>query len=295
MGKNSKKNRSQKKTDKRSATPFSDALRVGDGFVLADLDTRATPEFAGDKQAGREALASADEEMDHLQEQLYAHGRTGGQERILLVIQGLDTAGKGGIMRHVVGSVDPQGIEITAFKSPTKEELAHPFLWRVRRALPGAGMIGVFDRSHYEDVLIVRVDELVPKATWSRRYGTINKFEQELADDDVTVIKVMLHISKDEQAERLGERLDNPEKYWKYNPGDIDTRERWDDYMEAYQAIMDKTSTESAPWFVVPADRKWYARLAVQRILLEHLRALNLEWPPADFDIEQEKARLAAS
>src|SRR5690606_25476193 len=259
------------------------------------LDTRATPEFDGDKLAGREALASADEEMDHLQEQLYAHGRTGGQERILLVIQGLDTAGKGGIMRHVVGSVDPQGIEITAFKSPTKEELAHPFLWRVRKALPGAGMIGVFDRSHYEDVLIVRVDELVPRATWSRRYGTINKFEQELADDNVTVIKVMVHIAKDEQAERLGERLDNPEKYWKYNPGDIDTRERWDDYMEAYQAIMDKTSTEAAPWFVVPADRKWYARLAVQQILLEHLRALDLEWPPADFDIEHEKARLAAS
>ena len=286
---------SKKKSKKTSATPFSDALRVGQGFVLDDVDTRDTPAFDGDKKAGQEALSAADDEMDDLQERLYAHGTSGGREKVLLLIQGLDTAGKGGIMRHVVGAVDPQGTQITAFKAPTKEELEHPFLWRIRKALPSAGMIGVFDRSHYEDVLIVRVEELVPKATWSRRYSTINDFEQELVDDDTTLIKVMLDISKDEQEERLAERLDNPEKYWKYNPGDIDARERWDDYMEAYQAIMDKTSTDAAPWFVVPADRKWYARLAVQQLLLEHLRALDLKWPEADFDIEEEKARLAAS
>ncbi|WP_256842572.1 polyphosphate kinase 2 family protein [Ornithinimicrobium cryptoxanthini] len=290
-----KKSKKSKKSKKTSATPFSDALRVGQGFVLDDVDTRDTPAFDGDKKDGQEALRAADDEMDDLQEQLYAHGTSGGTEKILLLIQGLDTAGKGGIMRHVVGAVDPQGTQITAFKAPTKEELEHPFLWRIRKALPGAGMIGVFDRSHYEDVLIVRVEELVPKATWSRRYSTINDFEQELVADDTTLIKVMLHISKDEQEERLAERLDNPEKYWKYNPGDIDTRERWDDYMEAYQAIMDKTSTDAAPWHVVPADRKWYARLAVQQLLLEHLRALDLQWPEADFDIDAEKARLAAS
>lgn len=286
---------SKKKSKKTSATPFSDALRVGKGFVLSDVDTRETPAFDGDKKDGQEALLAADDEMDNLQEQLYAHGRSGGAEKILLLIQGLDTAGKGGIMRHVVGAVDPQGTEITAFKAPTKEELEHPFLWRIRKALPEAGMIGVFDRSHYEDVLIVRVEELVSKATWSRRYSTINDFEQELVADDTTLIKVMLHISKDEQGERLAERLDNPEKYWKYNPGDIDARERWDDYMQAYQSIMDKTSTDAAPWHVVPADRKWYARLAVQQLLLERLRALDLKWPEADFDIDKEKARLAES
>lgn len=287
MGKKSKK-----KT-KKTGTPFSDALRVGEGFQLADVDPRSTPAFDGKKADGQEALIEADDEMDDLQERLYANGVSGGNQRVLLLIQGLDTAGKGGIMRHVVGAVDPQGTEITAFKSPTKEELDHPFLWRIRKALPGPGMIGVFDRSHYEDVLIVRVDELVEPAVWGRRYSTINDFEQGLVEDDTTVIKVMLHISHQEQGERLAERLDRPDKYWKYNPGDVDTREKWDDYMQAYQAIMDKTSTEAAPWYVVPADRKWYARLAVQQLLLEHLRALNLGWPPADFDVAKEQKRLA--
>src|SRR5690606_8551987 len=155
---------------------------------------------------------------DELQEQLYAMGTAGSRKRLLLVIQGMDTSGKGGIMRHVVGSVDPQGVEITAFKKPTAEELAHPFLWRIRNALPGPGKIGVFDRSHYEDVLVVRVHDLVPRSQWSRRYTTINNFEQELVEDGVTVIKVMLHISKEEQGSRLRERLDRPDKYWKYNP-----------------------------------------------------------------------------
>ncbi|QDO88557.1 polyphosphate kinase 2 family protein [Ornithinimicrobium ciconiae] len=285
---------SKKKSKKKaSTTPFTDALRVGEGFQLSDVDSRSTPAFDGDKDAGKEALAAADAEMDDLQERLYADGSAGGTEKLLLVIQGLDTSGKGGIMRHVVGAVDPQGTEITAFKAPTKEELSHPFLWRIRKALPGPGMIGVFDRSHYEDVLIVRVHNLVEPAVWGRRYSTINDFEQSLVDDDTTVIKVMLHLSHEEQGERLAERLDNPEKYWKYNPGDVDERLHWDDYMEAYQAIMDKTSTEAAPWFVVPADRKWYARLAVQQLLLEQLRALDLQWPEADFDIKKEQKRLA--
>lgn len=283
----------KKKSKKSAGTPFSDALRVGEEFLLSDVDPRATPAFDGDKKDGEDALADADEEIDDLQERLYANGQSGGTQKVLLLIQGLDTAGKGGIMRHVVGAVDPQGTEITAFKSPTKEELEHPFLWRIRKALPEAGMIGVFDRSHYEDVLIVRVEELVEPAVWARRYSTINDFEQSLVEDDTTVIKVMLHISHEEQGERLAERLERPDKFWKYNPGDIDTREKWDDYMEAYQAVMDKTSTEHAPWFVVPADRKWYARLAVQQLLREHLVALGLEWPAADFDVEKEQKRLA--
>ena len=277
-----------------STTPFSDALRVSEGLLLADVDPRSTPAFSGDKVAGKEALTGADEELDDLQERLYAESKAGGTKRVLLVIQGMDTSGKGGIMRHVVGSVDPQGVELTAFKAPTAEERRHPFLWRIRRALPAAGKIGVFDRSHYEDVLVVRVHDLVPPAQWRRRYATINDFEAALVGDDVTLIKVMLHVSREEQKARLQERLDRPDKHWKYNPGDLDEREHWDAYQAAYQAIMDRCSPPHAPWFVVPADRKWYARLAVQQLLLEHLRALDLQWPAADFDVEAEKARLAS-
>ena len=276
-----------------AATSFTDALKVTEGFVLADLDPRATPGYDGDKVSAAADLAAADDELDELQERLYAMSKEGGQQRVLLVIQGMDTSGKGGIMRHVVGSVDPQGVQITSFKAPTAEERRHPFLWRIRKALPSAGMIGVFDRSHYEDVLIVRVHDLVPPSQWKRRYATINSFEKGLVEDGTTIIKVMLHISADEQKARLGERLERPDKHWKYNPGDLDERAHWDDYQEAYQALLDRCSPEHAPWFVVPADRKWYARLAVQQLLLEHLRGMDLSWPEADFDVEAEKARLA--
>ncbi|WP_298746798.1 PPK2 family polyphosphate kinase [uncultured Serinicoccus sp.] len=278
-----------------TAATFGKALRVGEGFTLADVDPRSTPAFTGDKQAGKDALVAADAELDTLQEQLFAQSRAGGRRRVLLVVQGMDTSGKGGIMRHVVGSVDPQGVEHTAFKAPSAEEKKHPFLWRIRRALPGPGMIGVFDRSHYEDVLVVRVHDLVPPAQWKRRYATINRFEETLADDDVTIVKVMLHISPQEQKARLGERLERPDKHWKFNPRDLDEREHWADYQEAYQVLLERCSTERAPWFVVPADRKWYARLAVQQLLLEHLRGLDLTWPAADFDVEEQQARLAAS
>ncbi|WP_299519011.1 PPK2 family polyphosphate kinase [uncultured Serinicoccus sp.] len=278
-----------------TAVTFGEALRVGEGFTLADVDPRSTPAFTGDKQAGKDALVAADAELDTLQEQLFAQSRAGGRRRVLLVVQGMDTSGKGGIMRHVVGSVDPQGVEHTAFKAPSAEEKKHPFLWRIRRALPGPGMIGVFDRSHYEDVLVVRVHDLVPPAQWKRRYATINRFEETLADDDVTIVKVMLHISPQEQKARLGERLERPDKHWKFNPRDLDEREHWADYQEAYQVLLERCSTERAPWFVVPADRKWYARLAVQQLLLEHLRGLDLTWPAADFDVEEQQARLAAS
>ncbi|WP_134773197.1 PPK2 family polyphosphate kinase [Ornithinimicrobium flavum] len=282
-----------KKKTTTSATPFIDALRVGEGFVLADADTRSTPAFTGDKVQGKEALVAADDELDTLQEQLFAMSRTGDtRRRLLLVIQGMDTSGKGGIMRHVVGSVDPQGVSITAFKKPTAEERKHPFLWRIRKALPEPGIIGVFDRSHYEDVLVVRVHDLVPPQQWARRYSTINDFEKDLVDDEVTVIKVMMHISPQEQKERLAERLARPDKHWKFNPGDLDERQHWAAYQEAYQVALDRCSPAHAPWFVVPADRKWYARLAVQQLLLEHLRALDLTWPTADFDVAEQTARL---
>lgn len=214
---------------------------------------------------------------------------------MLLVLQGLDTAGKGGIVRHVVGLVDPQGVSIRSFGVPTEEERAHDFLWRIRRALPQPGRIGVFDRSHYEDVLVARVDELVPPDVWESRYDLINDFEAELVAAGTVVVKVALMVSYEEQGERLAERLERPDKHWKYNPGDIDTRLRWDDYQEAYQAVFDRTSTPHAPWHVIPADDKRYARLAVSQLLVEALESLDLDWPQADFDVAAEKERLEAT
>ncbi|MFQ6170664.1 polyphosphate kinase 2 family protein [Oryzobacter sp. R7] len=274
---------------------WSEVLRVGPGFSLVALDPASTPGFTGAKEDGEAVMGDLQQRLSDLQERLYAESRGGGARSVLLVIQGMDTSGKGGIMRHVVGAVDPQGVDITSFKAPSAEEKRHPFLWRVRRALPTPGDIGVFDRSHYEDVLIVRVHDLVPKATWSRRYAQINAFEQGVVDDGTTIVKVMLHISSEEQKARLTERLEREDKHWKYNPGDLDERSHWADYMQAYQAALEKCSTDAAPWFVVPADRKWYARLAVTNLLLEHLEAMDPQWPAADFDVEREKERLALS
>ena len=274
---------------------FREALRAGPYFDLRALDPRSTPGFDGDKEAAEALMPGLAERASDLQEQLYAESKAGGNRKILLVIQGMDTSGKGGIMRHVVGAMDPQGSQITSFKAPTDEERRHHFLWRIRKALPPAGMIGVFDRSHYEDVLIVRVHDLVPEAEWSKRYDEINEFEKEVAADGTTIIKVMLHISGEEQKARLMERLDRPDKHWKFNPGDIDERRHWDAYQEAYQAAIEKCSTEIAPWYVVPADRKWYARLAVMNLLDEHLAALGLQWPAADFDVAEQRARLTAT
>ncbi|MCG7321732.1 polyphosphate kinase 2 family protein [Arsenicicoccus bolidensis] len=272
---------------------FSETLRAERGFVLADVDTRATPGYEGDKKSAAMDLVEGQTELSDLQERLWANGKDGDGPSVLLLVQGMDTSGKGGIMRHVVGATDPGGVKYTAFKAPTPEERAHDFLWRIDRALPDAGQLGVFDRSQYEDVLVVRVNELVPRSEWMRRYAQINAFERAALARGITVVKVMLHISSDEQKARLGERLDRPDKYYKYNPGDIAERARWDDYMEAYQAVLAKTSTKGAPWHVVPADRKWYARLAVQQLLLEHLRGLDLEWPAATFDVATEQERLA--
>ena len=276
-------------------TTFSKALRAGDGFSLAEIDPRSTPAFHGGKKKGERALAAMAPELADRQERLYAESKTDGKRSVLLVVQGMDTSGKGGIMRHVVGQFDPQGVRYTAFKAPTDEEKQHDFLWRVRNALPPAGYVGVFDRSHYEDVLIARVQELVPRSTWSRRYEQINAFERSVVESGTTVVKVMLHISSDEQKARLMERLDRPDKNWKFNPGDVDERMLWPRYQEAYQTALEKCSTPEAPWFVVPADRKWYARLAVQNLVLEHLRAMDPRWPAADYDVATEKGRLAAT
>lgn len=280
------------KTAKPTPT-LSERLRVGPGFDLLEADTAATPGFSGGKKAGQQALADGVARLSELQERLTAAAKGGGDRSVLLVVQGMDTAGKGGVVRHVVGACDPEGVRVTAFKVPTPEERAHDFLWRIRLALPTAGKIGVFDRSHYEDVLVVRVHGLVPRATWSRRYATINRFEQKLVESGTPIVKVMLNISAQEQKKRLRARLDRPDKWWKYNPGDVVERTLWPDYQEAYQAALTRCSTDLAPWHVVPADHKWYARWAVQRLLLDALEAIDPQWPPASFDVKAEKARLA--
>jgi PPK2 family polyphosphate:nucleotide phosphotransferase len=281
--------------DIRARTTFREALRAGPQFDLQALDPRSTPGFDGDKADAEKLMPRLADQASELQERLYAESKAGGNRKVLLVIQGMDTSGKGGIMRHVVGAMDPQGSEITAFKAPSAEERRRHYLWRIRKALPGPGMIGVFDRSHYEDVLIVRVHDLVPEADWSARYDEINAFEAEVAADDTVIIKVMLHLSNEEQRSRLMRRLERPDKHWKFNPGDIDERRHWGDYMEAYQAAIVQCSTEIAPWYVVPADRKWYARLAVMNLVDEHLAAMDLRWPSVDYDVEEQKARLIAT
>jgi PPK2 family polyphosphate:nucleotide phosphotransferase len=267
----------------------SETLRIGSGFVLADADPDSTPGFAGDKADGQALLADLDGKLAELQETLFAESRFGGTKRILLILQAMDTAGKGGIVKHVMAAMDPQGVQFKAFKAPTAEEKSYDFLWRIEKEVPAAGMVGVFDRSHYEDVLIHRVRGWASPEELKRRYRSINEFEARLADSGTKIVKVMLNISRDEQKSRLLARLDNPAKHWKYSRGDLDERAFWDDYMAAYQAAFDETNNEAAPWHVVPANKKWFARIAVQQLLLSALTDLQLQWPKAAFDVDAER------
>ncbi len=270
-----------------------DLLRAPAGPIdLRAIDARATPGFDGDKAAAQQEREELAERLATLQEQLYAEGRTGGTRSVLLVLQGMDTSGKGGTVEHVVGQVDPSGVRVASFGKPTREELEHDFLWRIRRQLPPPGKIGVFDRSHYEDVVAVRVLGLVDEDTWTRRYEAIDRFEAKLASGGTRIVKCFLHISADEQRERLLARLDDPTKHWKYQPGDLETRARWDDYMDAYADAIERCSAE--PWHIVPADRKWYRNWAVTHLLIEQLEAMELRWPEASFDVAAERARLLA-
>lgn len=281
---------------RRWKTEPTELFRVREGFQLSDARADERPGYDGDHKRGQKELAKRSEVLSDLQERLYAASRIGdGADAVLLVLQAMDTAGKGGIVRHVVGEADPQGIELAAFKAPTAEELEHDFLWRVEKRLPQPGFIGVFDRSHYEDVLIGRVRSLADDAEIERRYEAIVDFERGIVASGTRIIKVMLHISKDEQKDRLMERLNRSEKHWKYNPGDVDERMLWDDYMAAYQTVFERTSTEEAPWYVVPANEKWFARLAVQELLISALEEIDPQWPAADYDVEAEKKRLAAT
>jgi PPK2 family polyphosphate:nucleotide phosphotransferase len=271
----------------------TDQLRLPAGNVsLADLDPAGKPGFDGGKRDGERALQKLGAELAELQERMYANAYTGGSRRVLVVLQGMDTSGKGGVVDHALGQLSPSGLRVTSFKKPTEEELAHDFLWRIEKAVPPAGLVGVFDRSHYEDVLVARVHELADDAEVERRYGAINAFEKELVENGTVVLKCFLHMSQAEQAKRLEARLDEPDKQWKFKPEDVDERERWDDYAKAYAIALERCHTEVAPWYVVPSDSKWYRNWAVAQLLLEALRGMQLEWPGPDYDVEEQKARL---
>jgi PPK2 family polyphosphate:nucleotide phosphotransferase len=274
-------------------TPISDLLRLPQGPVdLSDLDPHAKPGFRGKKADGKKALPAMGKELFHLQEQLFASGYTDGERRILLVLQGMDTSGKGGVLKHTTGLFDPNGLRIFSFKAPTKEELAHDFLWRIEKEVPAAGKVGVFDRSHYEDVLIVRVHGLAEPDEIERRYGAINEFEKGLVDGGTTIIKCMLHISADTQKERLLARLDDGTKQWKFKPGDVDERKKWPEYQAAYELALERCNTDAAPWYVIPSDRKWYRNWAIGSLLLEAMRGMHLGWPDPDYDVPEQRARL---
>lgn len=272
-------------------------LRAKPHASITDYDPDATPGYPDkDKDEADEAVAALGDKLSELQERLYAEGKGDGPDRsILVVLQGMDTSGKGGTVRHVFGLVDPQGLAVHAFKQPSKEELSHPFLWRIRQHLPSRGMIGIFDRSQYEDVLVVRVDHLVPASVWARRYATINAFEESLAASGVKIIKCFLNISADEQKGRLLERLADPSKHWKYSPGDVKVRAKWEAYMAAYEDVLNKCNTDAAPWYVIPSNKKWYRNWAVATLLLEALEELNPAWPAGDFDVEAEIAAVNES
>lgn len=262
---------------------FSDLLRVVPGTApdLASIDPSGTPGFDGDKAAARERLRPLRDELADFQERLWAEQR----QSVLVVLQALDAGGKDGVIRKVITAFNPQGTRVTGFGVPTPEELRHDYLWRIHANTPGKGRIGVFNRSHYEDVLVVRVNNLVPESVWQARYDQINAFEAHLAANDTRIVKFYLHISRDEQRERFQKRLDNPEKHWKWSSGDLDARAKWDDFMRAYTDALTRCSTAAAPWFIIPADRKWYRDLAIAEVLAELAREMNPRWPEAEEDL----------
>ena len=273
------------------------------GTRLADIDPRSTPDLPdkrviGDdpKRWSKTQVAAISEELNAYQEKLFASAKEGAtNRRLLLVLQAMDCGGKDGTVRNVTQGMSPAGMKAVSFGPPDEEERRHDFLWRIRRALPPAGYVGVFNRSHYEDVLIVRVHNLVSEDVWAQRYEQINAFEAEQAADGLTMVKVMLHISKGEQKKRLLARLDDPNKHWKYNPGDLAERARWDEYQCAYEDALNRCSTTAAPWYVVPADRKWYRNWAVATLLRDAFADINPQYPEPDFDVTAERAKLLAA
>lgn len=248
----------------------------GAGLSLKDHDPRDASEFPAGRDASETRLKELNKELEALQELLYAEGK----HRVLIVLQGMDTSGKDGAIRQVFEGVNPLGVKVASFGVPSKEELDHDYLWRVHHRVPKRGEITIFNRSHYEDVLVVKVRGLAPAERIERRYAQIAEFERMLIEEGTTIRKFFLHISKEEQKERLQARLDTPEKQWKFNPGDLAERALWGDYMAAYEMALGRTSTEAAPWYVVPADRKWYRNLVIATILVDTLKGLDMRFPP---------------
>lgn len=265
-----------------------DHLRVKPGkkIQLKDFDPSDHGEWKGKKEQGLEKLAELCQELDRLQDVLYAEHK----HKILVVIQAMDTAGKDGTIRSVFSGVNPQGVRVASFKVPTPIETDHDFLWRVHSQVPGKGELTVFNRSHYEDVLVVRVHKLVPEPVWKQRYAQIREFESTLVEEGTTILKFYLHIDLDEQKQRLLERIETPEKRWKFNPGDLDERKLWPEYMQAYEDALNETSTQEAPWYIVPANSNWYRNLVVATVLVDALKKLDMQYPSPVENIEQYKA-----
>ena len=261
------------------------AYRVDGGarVKLSRFDPGDTGAFNPDSDGKAEARALLKEQkktLADLQNLLYADS----SRSLLVVLQALDAGGKDSTIRKVMSGINPQGVQVTSFKAPTQEELAHDFLWRIHKATPKLGMIGVFNRSHYEDILAVRVKNLAPKKVWSKRYEAINSFEKTLNEAGTAIVKIYLNISKDEQKERFEDRLNEPDKHWKFNPGDLEDRERWDDYTKAFEDVFNNCSTKRAPWYIIPANRKWYRNVLVADIMIEAIKNMGLSYPSIDYD-----------
>ena len=272
----------------------TEALEFRPGAALDEIDPDSVALAPGDHDRTEAATAELEAELAELQVRLYAEGVGGGHRSLLLLLQGMDTSGKDGTVRRVVGAMNPAGVSVTSFKKPTAEELQHDFLWRIEKALPRPGSVAVFNRSQYEDVLVVRVHQLVAEAEWRTRYDRINEFERRVVDSGCHIVKVFLHISKAEQKRRFADRLEDPAKYWKYNVGDLKEREFWADYQAAYQDALTRCSTAAAPWYVVPADHKWYRDWLVANLLVDAFRDLNPTYPPASFDVAEQRRLVAA-
>ncbi len=264
-------------------TTFCDryGVRPGTTVDLSAIDPNETGDFKSLKEASK-SLKKLRKKLRKYQDRFYAWN----QKSLLIVLQAMDTAGKDGTIKHVMRGVNPQGVTVTSFKVPTPEEYAHDYLWRIHKAVPKKGMIGIFNRSHYEDVLVVRVHNYVPPNVWSRRYEQINSFEQHLSENDVIILKFYLHISLDEQARRLQARLDNPDKRWKFSKGDLKERKLWNDYMVAYTDAIQKCSTQHAPWYIIPSNNKWYRNYVVAQVIVETLKNMNPQYPNPEEGLE---------
>lgn len=269
-----------------------EALRFRDGVLLHDMNCDATPGFEGRKADAKEFVALSAAEISGYQGLLYANGVKGSRNRVLIILQGMDTSGKGSMVQHVFSQTNPMGIHYHGFAAPNDEELNHDFLWRIRRELPKNGWISIFDRSQYEDIVMPHIFGTYPRCVWESRYAQINDFERRLADDGCTIIKIFLCISPDFQKKRFLKRLDDPTKHWKFDPSDLKARAHWNDYMRAWQEVMERTSTDYAPWHIIPANHRWYSRAVVSELLRSRLQAMNMQWPPANFDIDEVRQQL---